>query len=246
MEKESEPFNNSGKPLNRTALMIATILIISGVGGAYWWTSTRTSSIPPSGINTVDDAITDTTVKSNETFGSESVEVTNVTLSEIETNNATDTLSETSSPEDELNTTQPEIPEPDSAIITMNVSDLYDLIVKTYYRDSWEAKESIENLTGNVIRIVGFPRVSKGYTSKGSNETDTVLILFGTNEDGNHKDFVCYFPFTEEVVRVMKKYLSEETLVVEGTFYPEPPEIRFFAGTPYSIVGHLKNCRFVP
>lgn len=220
---------------------IAT-LAISGIGYYTMFYNPSPSRPPtlPATSSTNTGKQTDPTTESTETTS----ELINATSPEPEISNITDTSPVS---EDELNATQPEIPEPDSAIITMNVSDLYDLYIDAYFRYYAEAKDKIKNLTGKVIRVRGVFRVSAREKAE-DNETYELVILFGTNNESNPKDIFIYLPFTEEVCQAVISIKYPDVVVVQGEFYPGPPEpLPFYPKTiKYSVVARLKNCQLVP
>lgn len=224
-------------------LFIATIVI----GGIVYYTMfyKPSQSEPPTPSATSSSANigkqTNITTESTET----TPEPINTTSPEPEISNVTDTSTVS---EDELNATQPEIPEPDSAIITMNVSDLYDLYIDAYFSYSYgKARNKIENLTGKVIRVRGIFRMMARKKAE-NNETYELVILFGTNNESNPKDIFIYLPFTEEVVQEVDAIKYQEIVVVQGEFYPGPPEPSPFIPRKirYSVVARLKNCQLVP
>ncbi len=229
------------------AVIVLATLVISGIG--YY---TIFYNPPPSGPPTLPATSpanigkqTDSTTESTETPS----KPTNTTSTEPETSNTTDTstIPETLSPEDELNTTQPKIPEPDSAIITMNVSDLHDLYINAFLRYDREARAKIENLTGKVIRVRGVVRVSAREKAE-DNETYELVILFGTDDESDPKDIFIYLPFTDEVLEAVTSIKYPDVFVVQGEFYPGPPEpLPFYTYTiRYNIFARLKNCQLVP
>ncbi len=218
------------------AIMIVTIVIVIG-----FWTLYKPPVSEPSPNPNIDTTDNQPTQNQTET----TPDPTNTTSPEPEISNVTDTSTVS---EDELNATQPEIPEPDSAIITMNVSDLHDLYIDAYFTyDRGEAKDKIENLAGQVIRVRGIFRMMARKKAE-NNETYELVILFGTNNESNHKDIFIYLPFTEEIVQEVDAIKYQEVVVVQGEFYPGPPEpLPFYPPKiGYSIVARLKNCQLVP
>ncbi len=240
--KQDKTFGNFNKSTMITAIVI-TIIAIGSIG--YYTIFYKPSPSGPPTIPATSPANigkqTDPTTESTETTS----ELINTTSPEPEISNITDTSTVS---EDELNATQPEIPEPDSAIITMNVSDLHDLYIDAYFTyDRREAKDKIENLTGKVIRVRGVFRMSARKKAE-NNETYEIVILFGTNNESNPKDIFIYLPFTEEVLQEVAAIKYPDVVVVQGEFYPGPPEpLPFYPPKiGYSIVARLKNCQLVP
>ncbi len=219
------------------AIAVIATVTIGGIGFLILYEP------PPPGIGIIDNQLTQ-----NETEITS--EPTNATLPEPdetpEITNTTDTSSETSEHTDELNATEP-TPIPDSEIITMNVSELYDLYIDAYVRHYGEAEDKMENLTGKVIRVRGVFRVSAREKAE-DNETYELVILFGTDDESNPKDIFIYLPFTEEVLQAVTSIKYPDVVVVQGEFYPGVPDpLPFYPNTiRYSIVARLKNCQLVP
>ena len=223
-------------------VIVIIIIAISGIGyyTIFYKPGPSESSTLPATSSDNASKQTGSTTESTETTS----ELTNTTSPEPEISNVTDTSTVS---EDELNATQPEIPEPDSAIITMNVSDLHDLYINASLRYIGEAKAKIKNLTGKVIRVRGVFRMSARKKAE-NNETYEIVILFGTNNESNPKDIFIYLPFTEEILQEVAAIKYPDIVVVQGEFYPGPPEpLPFYPRTiRCSIVAYLKNCQLVP
>jgi len=223
-------------PLNKTTLITIALIATITLGVGWLIYKPSTSGLPPK-IDSIDNQFA-----KNET---ETVsELTNTSSPEPGISNITDTSAVS---EDEPNATQPEIPEPDSSIaIIMNVSDLYDLYINASFRYYADAKAKIENLTGKVIGVRGTFRMSARKKAE-DNETYELVILFGTDDESNPKDIFVYLPFTEEVLQAVSSVKYPDAVVVQGEFYPGPPEpLPFNPSVLYSIFGRLKNCQLVP
>jgi len=142
-------------------MLVAAILIL-GSGGAYWWMFVRTPPISPSGVNTVNDAMIDANVKTNETSGDpeSSDEIANTTSSESEALNATDTPPEISTPEDQFNITEPEDTANETSVIETTAGELlWNVETSIRYPPDDEverAKKWLDNVSNSeLIRVTG-------------------------------------------------------------------------------------------